>query len=244
MRFLLSPKWIVGHVLIIALAVTFVLLGFWQLDRLQQRRESNAVNQARYDADPVPLTDMLAAAGDDTASLEYRRVTVTGEFDPSQEVLLRSQVRDTRAGFDVVTPLRVNGGPTVLVDRGWVPLEFDRVPVVAASPPAGEATVEGIVRLSQSRSGSGHDDFADGPAVTISRVDIDGLAAQIDGELAPVYVQVLGDVGPTVLPVPADPPDFRDEGPHRDYAIQWFAFTLIAVVGHGLLIRRAIAKRR
>lgn len=244
MRFLLSPKWVTGHILILALGVTFVTLGFWQLDRWSERRLSNSINAARYQAAPTPLLELLTGAGDDVASLEYRRAIVTGEFAPGEEVLLRSKVRDTRAGFDVITPLVLAGDDVVLVDRGWVPLEFDTVPVVAASPPSGETTTEGLVRLTEPRTGGGHDDFARGAAVTISRVDIPALDPQISGTLLPVYIELIGEVGPTVLPVPSLSPDFTDEGPHRDYALQWFGFALVAVLGYGLLIRRALRRRR
>lgn len=242
MRFLLTPKWLVAHVLVTGLGVTFLLLGFWQMNRWQERRTENTVHAGRLAADPMPLADLLAGVGDDVESLEYRRALVVGTFAPEDEVLLRSQVRNTQAGFDVITPLITKDGTAVLVDRGWVPLEFDSVPVIAAPVPPGETEVVGIVRLTEPRVGSGHDDFARGEAVTISRVDLDTLAAQVGTDLAPVWLQVVGTAAPTVLPVPSATPDFADEGPHRDYAIQWFSFALIAAIGYGLLLRRAVRR--
>lgn len=243
MRFLLSPKWVTAHILVLGLGITFLFLGFWQLDRWREVRLSNQVHAARLAAEVVALPDLLAAVDGDVESLEYRRTVVTGTFEPTEEVLLRSQVHDGRAGFDVITPLRLAGGGTVLVDRGWVPLEFDSVPVVGAPPATGSVEIEGLIRLPQQRTSTGHDDFAGGRATTISRIDIDGLSGQVEGELAPVWIQVTGSVGPTVLPIPAQPPDFTDQGPHRDYAVQWFSFALIAGVGYGLLLRRAIRRR-
>lgn len=243
MKFLLSPKWVFGHILILALGVTFVLLGFWQLDRWGERRLDNSVNAARFQAEATGVSQLVAEMGDDPASLEFRRAQATGTFVPSEEVLLRSQVRDSRAGFDVITPLLLEGGEVVLVDRGWVPLEFDTVPVTAASPPEGEVSIEGVVRLGHQRASFGRDDFARGRATTISRVDISGLDAQVSGELVPVYLQIVGAAGPTDLPIPAPVPEFTDEGPHRDYALQWFGFALVATLGYGFLIRRAIRRR-
>lgn len=243
MRFLLSPKWVFGHILILVLGVTFVFLGFWQLDRWSERRLSNSVNAARIQSEPADLGDLLVAVADDPGSLEYRRTEVRGTFVPQEEVLLRSQVRQGSAGFDVITPFRFDDGRVVLVDRGWVPLEFDTVPVVAASPPEGEVTIEGLIRLGHQREALGHDDFASGAATTISRVDVAGLDPQVSGELVPVYVQVVGEAGATELPIPGSVPDFTDEGPHRDYALQWFGFALVAALGYGFLIRRAIRRR-
>lgn len=243
MKFLLSPKWVFGHILILALAVTFVALGFWQLDRWGERRLANSVNAARFESRAAVLGPLVAAAGNDLSSLEYRRAEATGVFVPAEEVLLRSQVRDSRAGFDVITPLLLDGGEVVLVDRGWVPLEFDTVPVTAASPLGGEVSVEGIIRLGHERAALGHDDFVAGQAATISRVDIEGLDPQVTGDLVPIYLQMVGEAGPTDLPIPASPPDFTDEGPHRDYALQWLGFALVAAIGYGFLIRRVIRRR-
>jgi surfeit locus 1 family protein len=71
----------------------------------------------------------------------------------------------------------------------------------------------------------------------MSRVDIDRIEEQVPYELAPVYLSLLGaDTGE--LPVTAPPPSFDDEGSHLAYAIQWFSFALIGLVGYFFLIRR------
>ena len=73
-----------------------------------------------------------------------------GIFDPGEEVLVRSQVHDGIAGWHVITPLVLADGRAVLVNRGWVPLEMDAVPVPAA-PPSGQVTVTGWVSLTRVR---------------------------------------------------------------------------------------------
>lgn len=241
MRFLLSPRWIIAHLLVLALGVACISLGFWQLDRLAQRKLDNQVRSARYAAGPTPLHVALTGTGDDVDSLEYRRVTAMGEYRSDEEFLVRSQVRQGQAGFDVVTPLETDDG-VILVDRGWVPLEFDTVPVVAAPPPGGITTVEGMVRLSATRGALGaNDDTGDMPKV-VSRVDVGLLGRYVEGNVVPFYLVVLGPTESTALPVPADPPDFADEGPHLNYAIQWFSFAAIGAIGYGLLIRRAMRR--
>lgn len=241
MRSLLTPRWVLAHIFVLAVGTTCIVLGFWQLGRLEERRTENAVHGARFQEDPRPLDELIEGIGGDVASLEYRRATVTGVYDTSEEVLVRSQVREGRAGFEILTPLETSGGRGVVVNRGWVPLEFDRAPVAAALPPDGTTTVVGVVRLSHARSVASPDPATE--ANSLSRVDLEILDDMIGLDLYPVYLEVVGSASPTELPVPADPPDFEDEGPHLSYAIQWFSFAAVGAFGYGFLLRRALRGR-
>ncbi|MGA8039115.1 MAG: SURF1 family cytochrome oxidase biogenesis protein, partial [Acidimicrobiia bacterium] len=71
MKWFLSPRWIIAHLVVVVVAVVFVDLGFWQLRRLDERRLANAVGESRFEADPTPIETLIAAAGDDLGSLEY-----------------------------------------------------------------------------------------------------------------------------------------------------------------------------
>lgn len=237
MRWLLTPRWIVAHVVVLILTIVFVNLGFWQLRRLEERRLTNTVGESRFEAEPLAIGELLDGVGEDVESLEYRRATATGVFQPEDEVLIRSQVYQGVAGFHVLTPLLGENGSATLVDRGWVPLGLDEVPVIGARPPEGTVTVEGWVRPTQERQALGPTDPEEGRLVAMSRVDIDRIAQQVPFGLDPVYISALGDEGQE-LPIPSDPPTFDDEGSHLAYAIQWFAFTLIGVIGYAMLIRR------
>jgi surfeit locus 1 family protein len=223
---------------VVALAILFINLGFWQLRRLEEIRLENAVGESRFGEEPQDLEALLQAAGGDEESLEFRRASFTGQFRPEDEVLIRSQVHQAVAGFHVITPLVGEDGTTVLVNRGWVPLDADEVPVVAAIPPDGTVTVTGWVRLGQIRGSLGPADPADGRLVAMNRVDIERIQQQVPYELEPVYLSAL-DEPEGELPVPAPEPTFEDEGPHLGYAIQWFSFALIGVVGYFFLLRRA-----
>jgi len=227
-----------AHVAVVALAILFISLGFWQLGRLGERQLENAVGESRFEADPADLSLLLDASGEDQDTLEFRRATATGVFQPDDEVLIRSQVHQGVAGFHVITPLVGEGGNAVLVNRGWVPLDADQVPVTAAPPPDGTVIATGWVRPTQMRGALGPSDPEDGRLVTMSRVDIDRIQQQVPYELEPVYLSLLDDLEGD-LPIVAQGPSFEDEGPHLAYAIQWFSFALIGLVGYFFLIRRA-----
>jgi surfeit locus 1 family protein len=140
------------------------------------------------------------------------------------------------AGFHVITPLVGEWG-AILVNRGWVPLGLDEVPVDEALPPEGEVTIEGWVRPTQIRGALGPLDPPQGRLIAMNRVDIERIEQQVPWDLAPVYLVLLGeqvDGQPILVPAPV----LDDEGPHLAYAIQWFSFALVGIVGYAMLIRR------
>jgi surfeit locus 1 family protein len=242
-RFALRPRWLLGHLLVLALLVLMVNLGFWQLRRLDQRRDFNARVEARTTAPVVPLDDLLA--GDESPEdVEFQRVTVTGRFDPKEEVLIRARVHDGVPGYEVATPLVTGDGAAVVVNRGWIPLaDGERWPVRTEAAPTGEVTVTGRVHPSQERGRFGPTDPAEGSLSSLARVDLGRLQQQVPYDLAPVYVDQLAPAPPDDgYPTPVKLPELT-EGNHLSYAGQWFIFTVIAAVGWVLLIRKSARTR-
>ena len=239
MKQLFTPRWVLAHIVVLVVVVVFVNLGYWQLSRLDQRRVENTVGERRFSSAPEDLEVVLSSMGGDLDSLVYRRVYATGRFDTDSEVLIRSQVHLGSAGFHVITPLILADGSAVLVNRGWVPLVVDQVPVAQASPPAGEVEVLGWLDVTKSRGALGPRDPEEGRLVSMNRVDIDRIQLQVSYQLRPIYLSVL-DEREANLPIPPKPPSFDEEGSHLGYAIQWFGFALVGLIGYGFLIRRAL----
>ncbi len=226
-------------VLAVAAAALCIRLGFWQIRRLHDRRAFNAVVRSGFAAAPVPLDDLLpqgAAADDD---LTFRRVSATGTYVGAGETLLYGRSNVESAGSDVLTPLRLDDGRAVIVDRGWVPADAPGPPVPAASPPGGAVTVQGIlIPFDEHSGGSGASD-------TIAKVDEGVLERRSGLSLVPMYLQ-LQTQSPAqtgTFPIPAPLPELS-EGPHRSYAIQWFAFATIALLGYAALVRGDISDSR
>lgn len=241
--FWLRPKWVFGHVLCLTLIVLFVNLGFWQLRRLDEKQARNALIHERQDSAPVSLDDALADGPD---AARYRRVVVTGRWDPAATVLVRSRSLAEKPGYHVVTPL-VDGDEGVLVNRGFAPLLVDgeeRVLEEVRPLDPGIVEIEGIVLASEERRGIGPRDPAGETLTIVSRIDVDRLQEQVDHDLAPVYVQQTsprpdGADLPIVLPAPDS-----DEGPHLGYAVQWFIFATVGAVGWPLLLRKTAREDR
>jgi cytochrome oxidase assembly protein ShyY1 len=236
-RFLLSPRWLLSHVFVLLLVVTMVNLGFWQLRRLDEKRDRNALIEARMDEPVVPVEDLLAPGDDGVGDARFREVTATGTYDDDATVVVRNRSQDGVAGAWLVTPLALADGTQVGVLRGFVGLDADGAAVEAAAPD-GEVTVEGLVVDPGSFDGTAPKDLA-------------GLLGE-DGML-PGLVLAESSTPPEPAGSPADdataesllavPPPELSEGPHLGYAVQWFIFSTIAVVGYPLVLRRVIIRR-
>ena len=242
--FLLRPKWIAFHLLVFGSIALMIWLAFWQLDRLDQRRTFNDLVAAQIDQPPIPLDQLLAEAGDDPESIEWRQAIVAGQYLPDQ-ILWFNRSQDGIAGDNVLTAL-VTGADadagTVIVNRGFVPLGFD---VPAA--PTGEVELLARVRMPQERQRGELTDTSSGeaPLTEVRRIDLGRLAAQLPGEVAPVYLDLI-DAIPAIGPddpVPVPAPTL-DEGPHLSYAAQWFIFAFCVLIGWVLAVNRSIRARR
>lgn len=248
-RFAFRPWWIVSHLVVLAIVVSFVNLGLWQLRRLDEVREGNARLAARIATDPVDVAALLPPGADaaDAAAVEDRRVTATGTYRPDEQVLIRGRSLDDAPGSWVVVPLELADGRVVAVNRGWIRNDgrFSAVPDEYRAVPAGEVEVEGLLHPSQERGTLGATDPDEGRLASLARIDLDRLDAQVDGDLLPVWVQLTApepgapDPSPTLLGLP----DVNDEGPHLSYAVQWGIFTVIALVGYPMILRRAARER-
>jgi cytochrome oxidase assembly protein ShyY1 len=234
-RFLLRPKWIGFHLLVVAGIVTMVNLGFWQLRRLDQRRDFNAKVEARSELPPEPLDDVLAAGAPD--EIEWRIVTVTGRYLRDEQFLVVNRSQHGQAGENVVTPMSLGDGRTLIVNRGFVPLSVD-VP----RPPAGVVDVVGRVRQSQERRTGQLSDPTEGELTEVQRLDIARLEPQLPGEVEPVYVDLLTSDPPEASgrPEPVVRPPLG-EGPHLSYAVQWFIFSVCVAIGWVLAVRKSMS---
>ena len=224
-------------VLSVVIAAVCVKLGFWQIRRLHERQAYNAIVASRLGEAPVTM-DQLPR---DTATQHYRRVTVAGIYDYTHQIVLTSRSYQGSPGINLITPVRVPGTDTaVLVNRGWIYAadgttanetlwrEADSVHAVGYVTPFSTQGV-GNARLPS------HPKAYRWLGTTIAR-DI------FPYPVHPFLVVLQGDVkvqGGTLPRVDAPP---LDEGPHRSYAIQWFAFAIIAIVGITFFIRRGTSR--
>ena len=214
----------------VVVAASCVALGFWQLRRLHDRRELNARILARGSAPSVAIEGTALPAG----ARAFARATATGTYDTEHEVLVYGRNLDGEPGSDVVTPLRLADGGAILVLRGWVPFAIQDSPVTEASPPPGEVTVAGTLLPDEGDGSDRPDD--DG---IVRSLDVEGIASTVSYDVAGLPLRLTDQTPPQGGPLPRpEPPPVLSEGPHLSYAIQWFSFAAITLVGAVILLRR------
>lgn len=245
---LFSRQWWWVTLLILAAMMVLARLGFWQLDRLQQRRAANAVLSATLAASPLDLAG--ATVPDDLSPLKNRQAMATGIYDLERQIILIVHNWQGRAGVHLITPLVFPDGETaVLVDRGWIP-EADNNPAGHAKYDVpGPVTIEGFVALSQALpGGSETTPLQSGGSETASiqkdwyRVDVAAIGQQMPYELLPFFVLQAAEDN-SQLPFRTDPEIDLSEGSHLGYAFQWFIFSLGLGIGYGLYVRKNMKEK-
>ena len=222
--------------ILIAVVITavFIRLGFWQLARLQDRKAVNASLASRASAPAVRISGLPA----DTAKAHYRRVSLAGAYDYPNEIVLTLRSRDGSPGVNIVTPARLVGTDTaVLVVRGWVyspnGMSVDLTRWREGAQLSGHGFVETYPPPRQGANASPTQSNA------FRWLDRATLENRIHYPLKPYYVVLTSPPEDTTKETPprlSVPP--MDEGPHKSYALQWFSFAAISIIGTILFLRR------
>jgi surfeit locus 1 family protein len=214
---------VAGVLLGLVVAAACVRLGLWQLDRHAERRAWNSRVQARLAGPPVTLTSGAVRA--DVETLTYRRAHATGVFAYDDQVTEGNKSHQGAPGVYVLTPLRFADGTGILVNRGWTYAPDGMTADLTVLREADSAIVEGVLLPPSGRLAVRPDTLPVG---------------------YPLHPLILrraerNDPLPTGLVAAFLPA--RDAGPHLSYAVQWFAFAVIALVGGTLLARKSVRER-
>lgn len=236
-----SRRWILATFLVLTATAVMVRLGIWQLDRLEQRRDFNTRVQEQLGAETLPLEGSALQAN--LHGMEYRSVLVVGEYIHEEEVAIRNQVENGQWGVHLLTPLRIaNNSGIILVDRGWIPAEDFQLGDWSAFEEPGEVVVQGMIRRSQDRPDYGpRRDATPVPGEDLlawNFVNVPAIGEQLGYHLLPIYIQQAPNPSLPPLPIRSQPELELTEGPHMGYAIQWFSFAGVLLLGYPFFIRK------
>ncbi|TDD17392.1 SURF1 family protein [Nonomuraea diastatica] len=246
-RFLLTPRWLALHVVVLLVIPAFVFLGRWQFGRFEERSANSERVTANIEATPVPLERLAAPGRPVREDDRFRKVTVAGTYDPSHALLVRRRPQEGRPGYYVLTPLVTGPGTAVIVNRGWVKAGATAdTPPEVPPPPAGQVTVTGRLRPGETEESSGIRERSGLPPGQVLLIDIGRIGKGLPYTLVGGYVELTEQQPrPAAAPAPVPEPDVgAGGGLNLAYGVQWWLFIGIAIGGWILLIRREVAERK
>jgi cytochrome oxidase assembly protein ShyY1 len=201
-----------------------IALGFWQLERADEKALIGEQDAQRASAPARPLESLLGA---DAADLAYRRVTVIGHYLPEPLVLLDNQIRDGRYGHDVYSLFLDRASARyVLINRGWVPGDSSRRSLPEISVPSEDLSLSATVYVPPGKPYLLAEEQFEGreSPLLVQSVSSPALQALLSAGLSePLFPWEL-------RLAPDQPGGFRRDWPvvnvspekHRGYALQWF----------------------
>lgn len=219
-------------VLAVALMGLCLWASHWQYARGVARHHRNFVIASHVNQ----TITTLDAIGPNVAGAEWRKVSITGRFDPRHQILLRNQYSQGAYGFDLLTLFTDSRSRSFWVDRGWIApgknaTSTPELPETSSSVVA----IVGRIRLENSLPQGSFFAITPGSKDLISKWN---AQSKTSGKTENFYVDLLSASDPAMSPaVPVELPELTD-GPHMAYALQWLFFA--GLVGYGrLLLRRA-----
>lgn len=231
----------------LAVAIVFAIacgfLSNWQFERSDQRNAQLQLVDDNYDAEPVPLSDLLPDDEWD-AGVTWHPVVLTGEYLTAQQLLVRNRPHGGTSAFEVLVPLRTDDGRVFIVNRGWVPPGDDQPePDVIPAAPAGEVTVVARLQAGEPAPRSGRS-APEGQVPTIHLPTIAEAIGQPEATITAAYgLLVSEDPAPATRPSAPTPPS-EDPGPHLSYAIQWILFAIMGFAFIWYMIRTELRHRK
>ncbi|ROQ40974.1 cytochrome oxidase assembly protein ShyY1 [Frondihabitans sp. PhB188] len=226
-RFAFSRKWVGYFAVAVVFAIVCAFLSHWQWERRGENLALQHTLQANYDAEPVPLADVLTNLDSYSSADEFKPVTVTGTYLADDFFLARDRSYNGYPGFEVLVPLETSTGEVFVIDRGWVPTgNTHDYPDSIPAPPSGTVTV--VARLAATEADvPGRTDIPKTNELAVIKPSTIGERLGL-----PTYTAAFGQLktetpAASTLPKLAQKPSV-DYGLNLSYAIQWVMFALAA----------------
>ncbi|WP_114906361.1 SURF1 family protein [Ornithinimicrobium murale] len=238
LRSLLAPRWLGYLALGVVFAVVTVLLGNWQFSRHEEKVAASDRVEAHYDAEPVPLEDVLAEDGTPLPErAEWTRVRVSGEYAVDQQLYVRNRPLHKTYGYEIVVPLDTPTG-TLAVDRGWAP-NAENAATLPEVPPAPEGEVEVLGWL---RPGE-VDLERDMPPEQLASINLAAAEQRWERRVLGAYLvleeEQYADGSAEQIPRPTPLAEPRtDLGSHFAYSLQWWLTSPVLLILVLVMARR------
>ncbi|WP_280758966.1 SURF1 family protein [Prescottella agglutinans] len=240
LTFLLRPGWLALAAVVAGFAfMCFTVLAPWQLGKNTRTSERNGLLEQSIDADAVPIDGLIVGTGP-TPQDEWRKVLATGTYVPDSDLLVRLRSVEDAPAYEVLTPMVLTDGQTMLVNRGYVrPIEGNQAPPIPVAP-TGQVTLQGRIRMSEGTV-EGKAPLDEAGARQVYYIDSGQIGQFIGTDLVNGYLQLDEDQpgGLGTIPLPQ-----LDAGPYLSYGLQWLAFGIMAPLGLAYFVRAELRERR
>jgi cytochrome oxidase assembly protein ShyY1 len=226
--------------LAILFAVACVLLSRWQMSRLAEAQAIIDLVNRNYDAAPVPFQDASQQFEHLAGDHEWEQVSLRGSYQVADTRVIRNRPLNGQPGYEVVVPLKLDSGQTVIVDRGWLPIgnQEQGRPDSVPAPPSGEVSVVVRLRPSEPTLDRG------APSGQLASIDLPTYAGQLKYPVLTGSYGLMASESPAAATTPtALPKPQPDDGTHLSYALQWLAFGVLMFIGFGYAARQHARNR-
>lgn len=235
-------RWSTYVAIAAAFAVACGFLSHWQFTRNADRSAQLRLVAENYDAAPSTLNAAISPAGDFDAAMQWHPVVVRGVYLLDRQLVVRNRPHGGTSAFEVLTPLRLDDGRVLVVDRGWIgPARSGDGPDAVPDPATGPVDV--VVRMlpGEALPSSGRS----APAGQVPTIHLPLVAESVGpGTITSAYGRMVSEEpAAAITPSPLDRPS-EDPGPHLSYAVQWILFAVMGFVFIGYIIRTELAHRR
>lgn len=223
-----GARFVVITLAALGMALLTARLGLWQLSRAAEKTALQAEIDARSRQPALPGAAALPEDATQAKLLVHRRIELRGRWSPSHTVFLDNRQMNGRPGFFVVTPLLLEDGRALLIQRGWLARDpNERTRVVAPELPAGMVTIGGRIAPAPARLF----DFAGEERGRIRQnLDIDAFARETGLRLLPLSLLQTAPAAPADILQRDWPALSTGVAKHHGYAFQWFGLSALVVV--------------
>ncbi|WP_315915633.1 SURF1 family protein [Arthrobacter sp. lap29] len=233
-KFLLTSRWLGYFAMAVVFAIACVALGNWQMNRRNAVVENIHKIQQNYAGAVVDYANIAANFDQLDPAKEWTQVRLKGTYQNSDQRIVRNRPLNGAPGYEVLVPLTLENGDTVIVDRGWLPIGNNEAGHPDTVPQPKPGVVEVIARLKPAEPKLDRG----APEGQLASIDLKEYAGQVGYPIKTgSYGQLASEspaaaINPVAFPAPS-----IDEGSHLSYALQWIAFGILAFIGFGYAAR-------
>ena len=211
----------------------FSSLGIWQANRASEKQQLQDMVDARASNTPVALSSIL----DNLENNLYARINASGHYLSQHEILIDNQVHKGQAGYHLLTPLQLDNGTVILVNRGWLPTGRDRNILPDINTPESRVELQGTLAHPKSKPALVLDNPEQQTSKLWTFLDMDKYRQHTGLDVVPFIVLLSKQTQDEYV---RDCPQYDAKvGMHIGYSIQWFAFALIVLVTYfGINIKK------